>query len=298
MKKLVATLALVVAAPFGAAMAADMPVKAVPLAPPCAANDIVRANNLVAADAVQEWSRYWEVTSFAPVPFLFDQEVGTSVLGAGVHGAVMGDWLGMCHLYVYGEYWQVQGSTSYFSPGPGILVNQDGDKVYHGDMRVGKGFDWGSNAMITPYIGFGAHEWNRNLVGPGGYNEDYRHEYVGAGVLFQYIFTPRVVFGWWGLAGTTVNPHMTTSLNGGAPINPYTYTLGTAPIYMLGFSLDYAFAPHWHAIASVEGTKYQYLQSAPSPIDGSLEPTSQTYQAVFKLGIGYSWWDDVVVARY
>jgi opacity protein-like surface antigen len=297
MKKfLLGSVALAALGVAGGANAADMPVKAPLVAPPtCAVNDIVRANNQIAVDAVQHWSDYLE---FNPANgSAFDTEKGSGVPGVGVHGSAMGDWGGICHLYVYGEVYWVKGHTAYWASGGPVTTNVDGDEVWHGDLRIGKGFDWGNNAMLTPYFGAGAHEWNRDLSGPFGYHEDYKHEYVGAGLLFQYTFYPRVVFSWWGLVGTTVDPNMTTSRNGGAAINPFTYQLGTSPIEMVGGSLDWAFADHFHVSASVEGTHYKYIQSPPAP-DGSLEPTSRTYSATIKLGLGYSWWDGPVVARY
>jgi hypothetical protein len=280
----------------GPVMAADMAVKARPLVAPVPyVNDILKANNQISLDAVGTNIDYAESYPDHVQPGVFDQEKGW-VPGLSVTGSWMGDLNGIHNLYAMGRGTWINGHTDYWASNG--LTNSDGASVWDADFRLGKGFDIGTNSMLTPYIGAGGHWWSRNLVGPGGYHEDYSHGYAGAGLMFQVAPVSRLVLSVNGLVGSTFNSSMSTSNNGGAPINPYTYGLGNSVMYMAGISADYAFTEHLHGNIGFDYMHFAYGQSAPSPIDASLEPDSRTDYYTVRAGLGYSFYAGPVVAKY
>ena len=303
MKKLFALSVLIIAV-ASPAMSADMPYKA---KAPAAIwyNDILSANNQISVDAIYTKMDYVENYPCANpnpgfpnncAPGIFDQEHGW-LPGVSVTGSWMGDVAGVRNLYLMGSGSWVKGNVNY-SAGNGLtLVN--GAEIWNGDFRIGKGFDISPTGMITPYFGAGGNWWGRNLVGPGGYHEDYKHGYAGGGIMLQFVPISKLVLSMNALIGSTFNSSMTTSLTpGGFPINPQTYKLGNTLMFDAGVSLDYAFTQQFHGNVGFDYQRFGYRQSPLSVIDGSLEPTSRTDYYTVKAGVGYSFYAPAIVARY
>lgn len=269
----------ILAAASSSAGAADL----LPAPPVLAVSDIVRANNQVSLDFAATDFNY--VETLPPTYPVFDSEKSWVAPGLSVSASVMGNYLGLQNLYASGRVTWVDGHTKYWSA---PLTNTDGAVVWNEDFRVGKGFDLSNNVMLTPYLGAGARNWSRNLPGAGGYHESYSNGYLGAGLLVQVAPISRLVLSAYGLAGGTSDATMVTSRNGGYPINPYQYSLKGSNIYIAGASADYAITERIHANIGVDYVAFKYGQSPPSPIDGSLEPTSHTSNVTLLAGIGYA----------
>jgi len=287
------------AAPYRPVMASP----AAPVAPPvpsCWVNDITRANNQVSLDFTE--TSFWygpEIdepeSGITPVHPGLPLDAETAYLpGLQVTGSAMANIGAICNLYISGSFSWFQGNTSYFQFGGPSATNQA--TVEDSDFRLGKGFNVGPNAMITPYFGAGTNSWNRYLTGPGGYREIYTHDYAGAGVLLQYSPGPGWVLSVDGLIGEAFNSSMTTSLTpGGFPIIPATYGITNKPVYMVGGSVDYAITEHLHANAGVEYTYFQYGESPWYPVPAlgpgvfQNEPNSTTSYLTAFIGLGYHW---------
>jgi hypothetical protein len=293
MKKLLLGTVAIVGLMASAANAADMPLKAPPIIPPtCAGNvDIVRADNQIAVDWAAHYLDYLEFTHGAPfVGGLagnpFDSEKGWQSSGVDVSGTAMVSLGTACNIYVSAEGSYVTGHTAYWSV---PLTNTDGAKFWDGDFRLGMGFNVTSNAMLVPYLGGGVHEWSRDLVGPGGYHENYYHAYAGGGLLLQIVAAPRLVLSGYGLIGSTIDPYMQTSQNGGFPIVPMTFTLQQGMLTKAGASADFAFTDHIHANVGVDYTYFNYNESPPPVAGGAIEPNSRTSELRVKAGLGFGW---------
>lgn len=282
--------AVLLAGAASVANAADMPLKAPPLAvPACPGGDIVRANNQVSADFVETYIDYGpEFLTGVGAPL--DTEKGW-VPGVRVTGSLMQNFGSFCNIYLMGSFTYLNGSTQYWASGGPVTANTDGATVNNFDFRIGKGFGPSSNFMLTPYLGVGSNWWNRLLNGPFGYDEKYSHAYVGGGLLVQFSPAPRWVISADGLIGEAFDSSMTASPTPGGVAIPglfTTFTLGNNPVYMVGASVDYAFTEHWHANAGVDYSYFSYGQSAPNAA-GFLEPNSTTSYTTVSIGVGYGW---------
>jgi hypothetical protein len=287
-----------------AANSADMAVKApAPVAPGCVVNDIVRANQQVSLDFIDTQVSYGpEVINPAPPGFgpagaPLDSEKGW-LPGLRVTGSYMGGiWIiPVCNLYVSGSFSWVKGHTDYSASEGPVLTNVDGARVYDSDFRLGKGFDVGPNWMITPYLGAGTRSWDRLLIGPFGYDEDYKHTYAGAGLLLQYTPAPGWVLSANGLVGSTFNANMVSTLTPGGAIPPAVcpgcmFSLASSATYKAGGSVDYAITEHVHANAGIDYTFFKYGESPVVPFGAGafLEPNSKTSDLTLSIGIGYHW---------
>lgn len=280
----VATVALIA----GAANAAEMPVKAL-AAPACPGGDIVRANNQVSADFVENYINYGP-QFLTGVGAPLDAEKGW-VPGVSVTGSLMRNFGIFCNLYLMGRFTYLNGYTHYWASGGPVTSNTDGATVNDLDFRLGKGFGLSPHAMLTPYLGVGTNWWNRFLAGSNGYDEKYSHGYVGGGLLLQYSPAPRWVLSADGLIGGAFGSSMTASPTPGGVVIPglfATYTLGNKAVYMAGGSVDYAFSGRWHANLGID---YVYFAYGQSPVNGAgyLEPNSTTSYLALSVGVGYSW---------
>ena len=246
--------------------------------------DILRANNQVDVGLTGNWIDYLETVGGMP----FDKESGSQI-GVSVSGSLMRDWL-VPNLYVYGQLRLSDGHTKYtgsYGSNPyGSLVQTDGAKVTAESARIGKGFALNDAFMLTPYVGVGARQWARELPGPGGLHEDYSHAYWGGGLLVQYSPAARWVVSAHDLVGSTFAAGMKTSDNGGYPVTPHKYDLGSSTIYMAGLSVDYAVTRHLHASLGVEYTNFRY--GASEVFNKTYEPDSKTSETTVKVGLGYA----------
>jgi hypothetical protein len=281
---------------------AAIPPAAIPSpAMPTWINPILIANNQVTLDVVGHNLDYHE--SMPPFPVL-DSEKGWQP-GVQITGSVMGNLGVIRNVYVMGQLTWVNGKTNYWAPvGPPLgdpVSLQNGAEIRNFDVRVGQGIVVAPNWVLTPYIGAGLHTWDRDLsnaLGPFGYHESYRHGYAGPGLLAQYAASERIVLAGYGLVGSTFDPKMKTSFNGGAVIQPITYDLGTSVIFKAGASADFAVTPQWHLNAGADYTSFSYGASSLAS-DGSKEPDSKTKIWTVKAGFGYSFYRSAeVVAKY
>ena len=274
-----------------------MAVKARPIAVPQWVNPILVANNQISVDAVGHHFDYHETTAAFPV---LDSEKGW-LPGVQVTGSAMGNLGTITNVYAMGQFTWIKGTTDYWAAGGPVTSNRDGAEVKDFDFRLGKGFDVGTSWMFTPYFGAGYHVWDRDLsnqFGPFGYHEKYEHGYAGAGLLIQWAPSNQLVLSATGLVGSTFDPKMTTSFNGGAAILPWTYGLGSSVIYKAGVAADYAITRQWHANVGVDYVNFRYGASAFAP-DGTFEPDSRTSNWTVKAGLGYSFYTaPAVVANY
>jgi hypothetical protein len=187
-----------------------------------ASRAILSANNQFAIDVPLKRLDYLESNGGTPL----DSERGT-IVGADLSVSAM-TAPDMDLIYLYGHFGFVTGASQYvgaYAKGKyGDLVQDDGAQIFNEDFRIGKGFDFGSSFMATPFLGAGARQWSRYITGSGGYQEDYSLGYVGAGVMLQYALTDCMVISANGLVGETFNADMNSSLTpGGFPIFPQNY---------------------------------------------------------------------------
>jgi hypothetical protein len=250
------------------------------------ADDIIRANNQFSVDFAAVNFGYKET---GPGGAPLDSESASSAPGVSATISLMQDW-GLRNLYFMARYTYFNGNTAYdgslMGGTFGSFKNTDGAVINDVDVRLGKGFGFGSSVMLTPYLGVGWHEWGRNLPGASGYHEDYSDGYVGGGLLVQAAPIDRLVISANGLGGTTFDPSMTASDNGGVHLPPLSaFNLGSRPIYMAGLSADYAITTLLHVNAGIEWTDFTYGRSQVQP-PGLLEPNSSTHDLTFRVGVG------------
>jgi opacity protein-like surface antigen len=299
------------------ATAADMAVKARPMAAPvagCGYNAITLSNNQISlqyAGINKNYEEYNPAGLFndpaLPVGAVIDSENGW-VHGVSVTGSAMFNLGAFCNLYVFGRGSYFDGSTDYWQP-LGRLSGQSNAKIWEGDFRFGKGFDLTPNFMLTPYLGVGARSWDRDLCQGGacfggGFHENYRHSYVGAGLMAQYAMTPALVLTASGLIGGTFDSTLTGGplANGNPTIIPFRTGLGNSTIYKIEGALDYAFTQNFHGNIGVEYTEFRYGLSAPFVTDNlgnpAVEPDSRTRNVTVRAGLGWAFGPAPVVAKY
>ncbi|MGM4892769.1 hypothetical protein [Tardiphaga sp. 839_C3_N1_4] len=276
----------------GNASAADMLVRT-PLDARAWINPILIANTQVGLGVVGHRVDYNETTSQAP---RFSSEKGW-LPGLQLGVSAMAPIGAVTNIYFMGVFTWIAGKTEYGASGGPVTKDFSGADIRNLDLRFGKGFDVAADWMITPYLGAGYRGWERNLGNgnsPSGYRELYEHGYAGGGLLVQWAASDRIVLSASGLIGTTLAPKMTTSFNGGVPINPLTYDLGSSTMYMAGLSADYAITREWHANVGIDFLNFRYGASAVA-FDGSLEPDSRTSNWTIKAGFGYSLFKPAVI---
>ncbi len=271
----------------GAAVAADMPVKARPAPLAMWSNDIIKSNNQISVDFATTNYDYVEyspgpgtVAGTPPAGSFLDSERGW-VPGVAVTGSVMGDYFGLHNFYAYSRTTYVSGHTS-LANAPPFGPGTDSAATWTEDARLGFGIDLSSNMMLTPYVGGGYYHWDR--LNPGNFNEHYSNGYIGGGVLFQVALFRGLVFSANGMIGSTINSQMHIS---SGPPAPFTYNLGNSVIYKTGAMLDYAFTEHFHGNVGVDYTNFGYGQSQFDNL-GGVEPRSRTSNTTVTAGIGYA----------
>jgi len=277
---------------FATAFAADVPKPGSAVAPVIIVpNAIVQSNNQISLDAVI--SRLHYVEDEPTLGGFVDSEDGW-IPGFVASATFMGNRSATGHhLYVSGSFRFVTGNTAYrdfqgFS-------DTDHAVILNEDARVGIGYDLGPNSMLTPYLGFGARQWSRDVAPhiPGGYNENYAHEYIGGGLLLQHAQSPRWVWSAYGLVGTTFDARMRLKYDPFAiifyPLVPpqHDFSLGSAMIFMTGLSADVAITERWHANFGVDYEQFDYGKSPfVIPPFNLYEPHSRTQQLTLKAGLG------------
>ena len=258
-----------------------------------APNYIIRSNNQLSIDFATSARIDYAERDPNHIFAVLDSETGNWIPGVSVTGSWMGTFYGV-HPYAWGRYTWIDGTTDYTAAAGPVTKNTDGARIQDGDFRLGLGFDFASNIMLTPYAGIGWHQWGRNLSGPFGYHEDYSNGYAGGGLLLQVAPVSHLVLSANGLVGSTFDASMTASqtIN---PVLPFSslsaFHLGSTTIEMVGGSADYAVTSLVHVNASVDYTHFGYGQSPPQAF-GILEPTSRTSNLTVRVGFGFAFGGD------
>ena len=291
-----------------ASYAEDLPSPKAPKVASVVANSnaILNVNNEISLQFVLNHFDYKETGDGrlgSPIGLL-DTEKGY-VPGFGVSASLMKNWI-FDNFYLYADYQRSSGKTSYVGSyafgkvcAPviiscyGSVKAKDGAITDNFDLRIGKGFALDRNFMVTPYLGAGHYNWDRNV----NFGEEYHNFYYGAGLMAQFSPVSNFVLSITGLVGRTFDSQI--DVHGGAAVGAVVATpvpigfsggLGNSTIVKLGVSADYAIADNIHINAGVESTNFNFGES--SIYGGSpfytWEPNSKSAFIAYKLGLGYS----------
>jgi hypothetical protein len=274
------------------AYAADLPTRKAP-APPVEpmVSDILIANNQVSVDFAATYFGYTEYSALAaaaiPLGGKADTETGWTP-GVSVNFSLMRNWL-VENFYFDAELTYEDGRTNYTGSSIagglpfGSVKTTDSAQTFDSDFRIGKGFDFGRDFMLTPYLGGGSHYWSR---GPNP--EDYSNGYLGAGLLAQWAIAPKIVVSGYGLIGGTVGSYFSTAPTPGGAIGSWSASLGDSAIYKAGFSTDYALTRNIHLNFGLDYVRFAYGRTSGVSPFGTVEPNSTTSNLKVKAGIGYA----------
>ncbi|MDA8095815.1 MAG: hypothetical protein M0T84_18280 [Betaproteobacteria bacterium] len=274
-------------------------------AAPCAAvagaspsSAILRLNNSVEASYQLSQLHYGETIN----DNYFDTENGK------VHGESLGiSWMGnigdrgnpdarweVTNLYLSLSYGYVAGDVNYqggiqhCGGGSCTVTPHAGTshaRIKDWSARIGKGIVLSRDFMATPYLGFGTHEWDRELLGANGYGETYENDFYDLGGLFQYALGKRWVIAADVAVGSTAHGNITT---------PYgSAELGASAYYDAGLEADVALASRLYAFVDARYKRLKYGYSAQAPIAGTpyawSEPNSTTGIASYNIGLRYAY---------
>lgn len=248
--------------------------------------DILNTNNQIGIQALSEHVNYTEIR---PNGQTLDTENG-AVPAYGIHASLMQNlWLG--NDYIAMDYRHASGSTSYTGSyigshsGYGSLTGASGATIKDFTFRAGKGIAMGGNAMLTPFLELGNHDWARQLgqnAGAYTYSETYTHNYYGIGGMAQYTPIQKWVLTIDALIGETYDSNINVLSRGG-----FNADLGNSALYKFGIGADYALTRHFHANIGLDYASWNYGQSTPTQYN-TFEPNSQTAITTAKIGIGYA----------
>jgi opacity protein-like surface antigen len=262
------------------------PVASGTAAPPTPAAAITDSNNQIAVDFLGYDFGYTEYAALAvpgtPVGGKLDTEGGW-VPGVNASVSLMRNWI-VDNAYFNAQFSYNGGSTKYTGEtgrggGYGAVVTSDTAKVFDSDFRIGKGFAFGDNVMLTPYFGIGTHYWRR-----GPFPETYTNDYAGGGVLAQVAASNQLVFSAYGLGGGTFDSGISVATHAG--VAGWSGNLGNSTTYKLGGGADYAITRNLHINAGVDYVNFDYGQSP--FVNGNVEPHSTTSNVSLKAGVGYA----------
>lgn len=189
---------------------------------------------------------------------------------------------GRLHPYFAVQYDRESGHTNYVGAyigggAYGSVVSTSDASLTNLSSRAGLGIELGQKFMITPYLEYGAHKWDRYP----GYQETYTNNWYGVGALGQYSPVSRLVLSANLLLGQTLNSHINV------PIASISASLGNSAYDRFGLSADYAFMRHFHGSISYEYTSFKYGESAPNSL-GNYEPDSTTHYQTVRVGVGFA----------
>lgn len=178
------------------------------------------------------------------------------------------------------------GTTAYagsYQNGSPLTTTTD-TTVWTMSGRLGRAFAVAPTLMLIPYGEYGYRSWDRNITGPGGYDETYHNSDVVGGVMVQYSPMDKLVLTAEGGGGYTFAAHM----HAAAPFNA-DFTLGAEPTWRIGGQAGYTFARRWEAITSIGYSQMAYGISAPvpTPLGTSLEPDSTTAETTLRAGLAW-----------
>ena len=263
----------------------------------CAANAqaqdaMLRANNQVWIGAGAQQLHYWE--SIAPGKS--DSERGTTAafaLGASTQRQLFG----VSNLYFSGSVRVAHGNVDYggyLQDFAGRVVQPDYTMTTRSTttdvtLKAGKAipFQLGTwNAQVIPYVSYSYRDWIRDSSrDPYGFYERYRHHVIGGGLMGQLELTPKLVATADIRAGAMVGASMTLAGS------QNTFSLGSKPVVVAGFGLDYAIARNFHVNATYEWSRFQYGRSSVTQVQpgvNAYEPDSKTINQTWMIGAGYA----------
>lgn len=165
----------------------------------------------------------------------------------------------------------------------GSVISTSGAIFTNYSVRYGKGLASGASSMLTPYLEFGQHMWERGI----NYGETYTNKFYGLGLLGQYALGGRVVLSLEAAYGRTSQSNIV--VNSGIGLTGFSGPLGNSDLYKAGISIDFAFGQRMHGNIGVDYTAFNYGISALYPSGAnsvSWEPDSQTKYTTFKFGLG------------
>lgn len=150
--------------------------------------------------------------------------------------------------------------------------------------KLGKGLFLGRNMMLTPYVAGGFQLWNRQLPGT---HERYHSELVGAGLMYQYAPTARLVLG--------ADMRVLALVGGGIKTSQWSSGFGTSGEETVGIHADYKISGGWHVYGGLNFTHFTYTgtgivtfyQGATKYI--GKEPPSSTNLLGMSAGLAYSY---------
>lgn len=151
-------------------------------------------------------------------------------------------------------------------------------------VRLGTAFETG-RVMALPFVQYGHHAWRR-LVGARtsqSYQENYQHDYMAVGGLFQVAMTKALVGSVYAMAGETLHPSIAV------PALGFAQSLGTSPLIKAGALLSLQVSGMLGLYAAIRYTRFSYGQSAPQQ-SGNLivmEPQSNTTIASYEGGFRF-----------
>ena len=189
-------------------------------------------------------------------------------------------WLG--NDYVAAEYGRASGQTNYVGSLQGgvfgSVLSTSTAEIIDYSIRYGKGFIAGNKLMLTPYLEFGSHEWDRGV----NFGETYNHDYYGIGALCQFSPVSKLVLSANALLGSTFKSNIDV-------IGAFSGSLGNSSLYKAGISADYAFTKDFHGSVGIDYVRFKYSISGTYPVGGGYvawEPDSQTTYTIARIGLG------------
>ena len=241
--------------------------------------DIKNANNAIGIQYIQTNVNYKETL---PNGSTADTEKGY-VPGYAINFSLMKDFL-FGNDYIAASYSKNSGNTNYVGAYQG---GQYGDvksshpaQLQEYSMRYGRGFEITNQAMLTPFIEYGRHQWVRTL---NVYQETYKNSYYSAGILGQVSPARKWVLSGSAMLGRTINSSISST---GAWDNPGT-SLGNSTIYKVGLGVDYAITREFHGNFNANYSAFKYGQGA--VLNGYYEPDSSSKYTTFGAGVSYNY---------
>ena len=263
------------------------------------ASDIKSSNNQVGIQSISTTVNYTEIGNgqYGAPSGTLDTETGV-VPGRAYYFSSMNDTL-FGNDYFKATYDQSVGYTNYIGanlnlpngpPGPyGSITSTSGAVLTNYSARYGKGFDRGAN-MLTPFIEFGSHRWDRGV----NYGESYSNLYFGYGVLSQYSYGNGLVMSVEAMYGRTTQSAIAVSSSPpGTPVAGqligFSGALGNSDLYKVGISFDYALVQRLHVNMGVDYSAFNYGISGlyPSGSAYAFEPDSKTNYITVRFGLGF-----------
>ena len=248
-------------------------------------DDITAANNQIGVQGISTKLDYTENGgSYGSQGGVLDTENGT-VNGFALTASVMQDVI-FGNDYFQLKYSHNSGNTdyvgSYIGSGQGYGSVRASSTATMNDYSAayGKGFELTKQLMLTPYVEFGHHKWERGLG--DGNNETYSHSFYDVGAMLQYSPIQQLVISGKLYTGHTLNSDIssTSTTFSGA-------SLGNSSLNGYGLSVDYAFTKEFHANLGYEHSEFKYGYSSVNNL-GYYEPDSTTKNNTYSIGIGYA----------